>query len=95
MKRFIVVAWFHGTPYMLQYRGVVEWFFYNNHIKIFKTKKTAIKAAHKVAAKYKYDAIKIYTITEGEIISTDNIRKREREEAERIEFELAKVTTNA
>ena len=85
MKRFIVVAWFHGTPYMLQYRGVVEWFFYNNHIKLFKTKKTAIKAAVKVAAKYRYDTIK----------STDNIHKWERDEAERIEFELAKVTTNA
>ena len=91
MERFIVVAWFGGIPYMLQYRGVVEWFFYNNHIRIFKTKKTALKAAYKVAARYKYDTIKVYSITEGEMVGTDHIRRWEREEAERIVFELEKV----
>lgn len=94
MKRFIVVAWFGGIPYMLQYRNVVDWFFYNNHIRLFKTKKTAIKAAYKVSARYKYDTIKVYSITEGEMVGTDHIRKWEREEAERIEFELVKATTN-
>ena len=94
MERFIVVAWFGGIPYMLQYRGVVDWYFYNNHIKVFKTKKTAIKDAYKVAAKYKYDTIKVYSITEGEGVCGDNIRRWEREEAERIVFKLEKVTTN-
>ena len=88
MERFIVVAWFGGIPYMLQYRGVVDWYFYNNHIKVFKTKKTAIKDAYKVAAKYKYDTIKVYSITEGEGVCGDNIRRWEREEAERIVFKL-------
>lgn len=91
LERFIVVAWFGGIPYMLQYRGVVEWFFYNNHIKMFKTKKTAIKAAYKVAARYMYDTIKVYSITEGEMVGTDHIRRWENEEAERIVFELEKV----
>ena len=94
MERFIVVAWYCGTPNMLQYRGVVDIFFYNNHIKVFKTKKTAIKDAYKVAAKYKYDTIKVYSITEGEMVCTDHIRRWEREEAERVVFELKKVTTN-
>lgn len=94
MERFIVVAWFGGIPYMLQYRGVVEWFFYNNHIKMFKTKKTAIKAAYKVAARYMYDNIRVYYMTEGEKVCTDIIRKWENEEAERIVFELKRVTTN-
>jgi len=94
MERFIVVAWFGGIPYMLQYRGVVEWFFYNNHIRMFKTKKTAIKAAYKVAARYMYDNIRVYYMTEGEEVCTDVIRKWENEEAERIVFELKRVTTN-
>lgn len=94
MERFIVVVWYGGIPYMLQYRGVVNWYFYNNHIKVFKAKKTAIKAAYKVAARYMYDTIKVYSITEGDEVCTDNIRKWEREEAERIVFELEKVTTN-
>lgn len=91
MERFIVVAWFGGIPYMLQYRGVVDWFFYNNHIRMFKTKKTAVKAAYKLAARYMYDTIKVYSITEGEMVGTDHIRRWEREEAERIVFELEKV----
>ncbi len=94
MKRFIVVAWLGSMPYMLQYRNVVDWFFCNNHIKLFKAKKTAIKAAYKVATRHKYDRVKVYSITEGEMVGTDYIRKWEREEAERIEFELVKTTTN-
>ena len=90
MERFIVVAWYGGIPYMLQYRGVVEWFFYNNHIRMFKTKKTAEKAAYKVAAKYKYDTIKVYSMAEGEMVGTDHIRRWDNEEAERIVVELEK-----
>lgn len=91
MERFIVVAWFGGIPYMLQYRGVVEWFFYNNHIKMFKAKKTAIKAAYKVAARHMYDTIKVYSMAEGEMADTGHIRRWEREEAERIVVELELV----
>ena len=94
MERFIVVAWYGGIPYMLQYRGVVDWCFYRNHIRMLKTKKTAIKAAYKVAARYKYDVIKVYSMTEGEMVGTDHIRRWEREEAERIVFELEKVRAN-
>lgn len=91
LERFIVVAWYGGIPYMLQYRNVLNWYFDNNHIKVYKSKKTAIKAAYKVAARYMYDTIKVYSITEGEMVGTDHIRKWEREEAERIVFELKKI----
>ena len=94
MKRFIVVVWYGGIPYMLQYRGVANWYFDNNHIKLFKTKETAIKNAYKLTTKYHYDRIKVYSMNEGEMVSTDVIRKWENEQAERIEFELVKVTTN-
>lgn len=91
---FIVVAWYGGIPYMLQYRNVVDWFFYNNHIKLFKSLETAKKNAYKVSARYKYDTIKVYAITEGEMVGTDHIRRWDREEAERVVFELNKITTN-
>ena len=93
-ERFIVVAWYGGIPYMLQYRNVVNWYFDNNHIKVYKSKKTAIKAAYKVSARYKYDTIKVYSITDGEMVGTDHIRKWENMEAERIVLELVKITTN-
>lgn len=86
MESFIIVAWYGGIPYMLQYRGVVDWFFYNNHIKTFKTRQTAIKNAHKVAARYKCDIVKVYAINDNESVSTDVIRKWEREEQNRIVF---------
>ena len=94
LERFIVVAWYGGIPYMLQYRNVLNWYFDNNHIKVYKSKKTAIKAAWKVSAKYKSESIRVYSITEGEMVGTDHIRRWEREEAERIVFELKKITTN-
>ena len=94
LERFIVVAWYGGIPYMLQYRNVLNWYFDNNHIKVYKSKKTAIKAAWKVSAKYKSQFIRVYSITEGEMVGTDHIRRWEREEAERIVFELKKITTN-
>lgn len=93
-ERFIVVAWYGGIPYMLQYRNVLNWYFDNNHIKVYKSKKTAIKAAWKVSAKYKSNSIRVYSITEGEGVCADNIRKWENMEAERIVFELKKITTN-
>lgn len=93
-ERFIVVAWYGGIPYMLQNRNVLNWYFDNNHIKVYKSKKIAIKAAWKVSAKYKSQFIRVYSITEGEGVCADNIRKWENTEAERIVFELKKNTTN-
>ena len=94
LERFIVVAWYGGIPYMLQYRNMLNWYFDNNHIKVYKSKQAAIKNAWKVSARYKYDTIKVYSITEGEMVDTDHIRKWEHEEAERIMLELKKITTN-
>lgn len=94
LERFIVVAWYGGIPYMLQNRNVLNWYFDNNCIKLYKSKKTAIKAAWNVSAKYKSESIRVYSITEGEMVGTDHIRKWENMEAERIVFELKKITTN-
>lgn len=91
LERFIVVAWYGGIPYMLQNRNVLNWYFDNNRIKKYKSRQTAIKAAWKVSAKYKYNSIRVYSITEGEGVCGDNIRRWEREEAERIVFEFKKL----
>ena len=93
-ERFIIAAWYGGIPYMFQNRNVLNWYFDNNHIKVYKSKKTAIKAAWKISAKYKFEFIRVYSITEGEMVGIDHIRRWEREEAERIVFELKKITTN-
>ena len=86
MKKYIIVVWYGGIPYMLQMRGVINWCFYNNHIKTFKRLETAIRNSHKVAANYKYDIIKVYAINDNDRIGTDYIRKWDREESERIVF---------
>ena len=86
MKKYIIVAWYGGIPYMLQMRGVINWCFYNNHIKTFKTLETAIRNANKIAANYKYDIIKVYAINDNDTIGTDYIRKWDLEESERIVF---------
>lgn len=91
MERFVVVGWYCGIPYILQYRGVMDWFFYNNNVKLFKTKKAAIKNAYKVSAMYKLDCVKVYSVTDNEGVCGDYIRKWEREESEkRVVFELNK-----
>lgn len=84
MKKYIIVAWYGGIPYMLQMRGVINWCFYNNRIKTFKRLDTAIVNANKIAANYKYDIIKVYGVIDGETICSDNIRKWDLEEKERI-----------
>lgn len=94
MERFVVVAWHGGIPYILQYRNVLNWYFINNRTKVFKTKKTAIKEACKIMAKYRSECVKVYSITENESVYGDAIRKWEREEAERIAFELVTKTNN-
>lgn len=89
-KCFIIVAWYGGIPYMLQYGNVVNWYFHNNRIRLFKTIDSAKKNAYKVSARFKYDMIKVYSISEGEMVCTDNIRKWDRNEAKRVVFELVK-----
>jgi hypothetical protein len=45
-------------------------------------------------AKYRSECVKVYSITENESVYGDAIRKWEREEAERIAFELVTKTSN-
>ena len=66
---YIVVAFNKGCAYILQYKGVISNIFYNNHIKTFKTKQTAIKNAHKICNKYKLSSVKVYQINENEYIA--------------------------
>lgn len=74
-KRYIVVAFYKGFAYLLQYKGVLSNIFYNNHIKTFKTKETAIKNAHKIGYKYKVSSVKVYEINENSEISSSDFKE--------------------
>ena len=87
---YIVVVWYGGIPYMLQYRNVINWCFCNNSIKLFKGIMSAKKGAYKLSHMFKYDSIKVYSVYEGDGICTDFIRMWERDESERVVFELVK-----
>jgi len=76
-KRYIVVAFYKGFAYLLQYKGVLSNIFYNNHIKTFKTKETAIKNAHKIGYKYKVSSVKVYEINENSEISSSMFKEND------------------
>lgn len=75
--RYIVVAFHKGFAHFLQYKGVLSNVFYNNHIKTFKTKETAIKNALKTSRKYKVSCVKVYQIDENSHISSSNFREND------------------
>ena len=75
--RYIVVAFYKGSAYLLQYKGVLSNIFHNNHIKTFKTKETAIKNAHKIGYKYKVSSVKVYKIDENSYISSSNFKEND------------------
>lgn len=74
---YIVVAFNKGCAYLLQYKGVLSNIFYNNHIKTFKTKQTAIKNAHKICNKYKLSSVKVYQLNENEYISSSLFKEND------------------
>ena len=74
---YIVVAFYKGCAYLLQYKGVLSNIFYNNHIKTFKTKQTAIKNAHKIGYKYKVSSVKVYQINENSYISSSHFKEND------------------
>ena len=76
-KRYIVVAFYKGFAYLLQYKGVLSNIFYNNHIKTFKTKETAIKNAHKIGYKYKVSSVKVYEINGNSYISSSHFKEND------------------
>ena len=76
-KRYIIVAFYKGLPYLLQYKGVLSNIFYNNHIKTFKTKETAIKNAHKIGYKYKVSSVKVYEINGNSEISSSDFKEND------------------
>ena len=87
-NKFIVVAWYQGIPYFLQGRGIINWYFYNNNLKVYKSIKAAIKSAYGIISHYKCNCVKVYRIYEADgFIGGDSIRMWEREQPERIVFE--------
>jgi hypothetical protein len=75
--RYIVVAFHKGFPYLLQYKGVLSNVFYNNSIKTFKTKETAIKNAIKISHKYKASSVKVYEIDGNSEISSSMFKEND------------------
>ena len=75
--RYIVIAFYKNSAYLLQYKGVLSNIFYNNHIKTFKTKKIAIKNAHKIGYKYKVSSVKVYQINENSYISSSHFKEND------------------
>ena len=84
-NKFAVVAYCNGSAYMLQMRGVINWFFDNNHLKVFKSVAAATKEAYKVRSRYKVDCVKIYRIYENDdYITCCEFPKWDREQPERV-----------
>ena len=75
--RYIVIAFYKNSAYLLQYKGVLSNIFHNNHIKTFKTKKIAIKNAHKIGYKYKVSSVKVYQINENSYISSSHFKEND------------------
>ena len=74
---YIVIAFYKGSAYFLQYKGVLSNVFYNNNIKTFKTKEIAIKNAHKISNKYKVSSVKVYQINENSYISSSDFKEND------------------
>jgi hypothetical protein len=86
-NKFIVVGWLYTIPYMLQGRDVMNWYFYNNYLKVYKNLKSATNAANKAISKYKFHSVKVYRIYDAdEMIGGDAIKMWEREQPERIMY---------
>ncbi len=86
-NKFIVVGWIYTIPYMLQGRDVMNWYFDNNHLKVYKNLKSAEKAANKAISKYRLHSVKVYRIYDAdEMIGGDTIKMWEREQPERIMY---------
>jgi len=86
-NKFIVVGWLYTIPYMLQGRDVMNWYFDNNYLKVYKNLKSAEKAANKAISKYRLHSVKVYSIYDAdEMIGSDTIKMWEREQPERIVY---------
>jgi hypothetical protein len=86
-NKFIVVGWLYNIPYMLQGRDVMNWYFDNNYLKVYKNLKSAEKAANKAISKYRLHSVKVYRIYDAdEMIGSDTIKMWEREQPESIVY---------
>ena len=74
-KFYIVVGFFDGTAHFLQMRGEINWFFYNNRLRTFKTKETAIRNANKVLARYNVTEVRVYLCSDGDYLSCSAFQK--------------------
>ena len=85
MNGFAVVAYLNGQAYVLQMRGVLNWYFFNNRLRLFKSVKTAEKAARKVLGTYKVDCVKVYRIFDvDDYITCCVFPKWDKEQPERV-----------
>ena len=85
-KKFVIVVFSKGFPYILQMRGVLNWFFDNNIAKVYKTLKGATNAAKRLKMKYACEEVKVYELTDDCGVCLDNIRIWEKYQRERIVF---------
>lgn len=74
---YIVIAFYKGSAYFLQYKGVLSNVFYNNNIKTFKTKEITLKNAHKISHKYKVSSVKVYQINKNSYISSSDFKEND------------------
>ena len=84
-NKYVVVGFCKGSAYMLQMRGVMNWYFDNNHLKVFKSLTGALKDAHKARCRYKLDDIRVYRIFDNDdYITCCEFTRWAKEQPERI-----------
>lgn len=76
---YVVVAWFGGIPYFLQYNGVLSWYFYNNDVKIYRSVGYGIRGVKCVVGRFRCDCVKLYGVYEDDRIGVDSVRCWERD----------------
>ena len=76
-QSYIVIGYHDGIAHFLQLRGVLNWCFYNNRLRTFKTRETAIRNADKVLARYKVSEVRVYLVKDGDYISCSAFQRHE------------------
>ena len=76
-ENYIIVAFYNGFAYVLQYRNVISNIFYNNTPKTFRSLKTAEKHAKLILHKHKCSKVKIYQINEQTEISAFSFKEND------------------
>lgn len=84
-NKYVVVGFYKGSAYMLQMGGIMNWYFDNNHLKVFKTLTGALNNAHKARSRYRMDDIRVYRIfSDDDYITCCEFTRWAKEQPERI-----------